>query len=163
MSRPEDAEDLTSLIFSRALTGLLSYRGGSVAAWLFGIAHNAVANHLRDRRPHLSLEHSVLPDGDTADDAGDSVVGHVLRVEERRELAALIAALPERHREMLALKLAGRLSAREIARCWASAKVRYAWPCPGSWHICVTPGGTRKRSTDHERKPASHRAHRRLP
>ena len=54
--QPEEAEDLTSLVFTRALTGLNGYRGGSVAAWLFQIAHNAVANHLRDRPARLSFE-----------------------------------------------------------------------------------------------------------
>src|SRR5258708_4377090 len=52
---PSDAEDLTSLVFTRALVAVRDYRGGSVAAWLFRIAHNTVANHLRDYRPHLTL------------------------------------------------------------------------------------------------------------
>src|SRR5579885_2275763 len=51
VGRPDVAEDLTSVTFTKALLGLRDYRGGSVAAWLFRIAHNVVANHLRDRRP----------------------------------------------------------------------------------------------------------------
>src|SRR5690242_143201 len=44
-SSPQEAEDLCSQVFTRALTGLHTYRGGSVPAWLFRIAHNVVANH----------------------------------------------------------------------------------------------------------------------
>jgi hypothetical protein len=47
--RPEDAEDLAGLVFIRALAGLREYRGGSFAAWLFRIAHNAAANGLAAR------------------------------------------------------------------------------------------------------------------
>lgn len=41
----QEAEDLTSTIFARAMTGLKGYQGGSVAAWLFRIARHTVVNH----------------------------------------------------------------------------------------------------------------------
>ena len=49
----QDAEDVTSHIFVRAMGGVDGYRGGSVAAWLFRIAHNCVVDHLRYRRPQI--------------------------------------------------------------------------------------------------------------
>ena len=52
----EEAEDLAARIFTNALHNLAGYRGGSVAAWLFQIAHNAVINYLRVRSPSVSLE-----------------------------------------------------------------------------------------------------------
>ena len=108
----EEAEDLTSLVFTRALTGLAGYRGGSVAAWLFRIAHNAVANHLRDRRPQIPLE----PTATAMEKApsADQPLDHLIRAEEQERVARLIAALPERERELLALKVGGGLSAKEV-------------------------------------------------
>jgi RNA polymerase sigma-70 factor (ECF subfamily) len=104
----EEAEDLTSLVFTRALTNIGSYRGGSVVAWLFRIAHNAVANHLRDRRPQLSLDTAARPL--SSDDLSDGLV----RAEERRQLARLLAALPNEQREIVLLRLLGELTAKEI-------------------------------------------------
>ena len=104
----EEAEDLTSLVFTRALIGIRSYRGGSVVAWLFRIAHNAVANHLRDRHAQLPLETAFLPSN--GEDLSDSIV----RAEEQKHLARLLAALPDEQREILVLRLVGELSAREI-------------------------------------------------
>lgn len=50
----QDAEDLTAKAFYRALKYLPRYvdRGAPFAAWLYRIAHNVVANWLRDRSRH---------------------------------------------------------------------------------------------------------------
>ena len=113
VDRPEEAEDLTSLIFSRALAGLGRYRGGSLAAWLFTIAHHAVANHLRGRRPYLSLEGSALAAALNLPEPDADPLDRMARSEERQRVARLVAALPEDQRALLALKL-GNLSAKEI-------------------------------------------------
>jgi RNA polymerase sigma-70 factor (ECF subfamily) len=107
---PEDAEDLASLIFSRALAGLESYRGGSFAAWLFRIAHNSIVNYWRDFRGTVALEQveSVATE--------DGTLRHLIEAEERQQIARLIAALPEDQRELLALRMAGGLSAKEIGQ-----------------------------------------------
>ncbi len=104
----EEAEDLTSLVFTRALTSIGSYRGGSVVAWLFRIAHNAVANHLRDRRPQLPLDTASHPV------SGEDLSAGIVRDEEQEHLARLLAALPDDQREILVLRLVGELTAREI-------------------------------------------------
>lgn len=108
----EEAEDLTSLVFTRALTGLGGYRGGSVAAWLFRIAHNAVANHLRDRRPQRSLDDPAPGNVPVAPD--EPLLDGLVRAEERERVARLLAALPGEQRELLALRIAGEQSAKEI-------------------------------------------------
>jgi len=113
VDRPEEAEDLASLVFIRALAGLREYRGGSVAAWLFRIARNTVANYLRDRRAHASLDHAAATPANTSD-PGEQALAHVMREEERHYIARLIAQLPEDQRELLALRIAGELSAKEI-------------------------------------------------
>jgi RNA polymerase sigma-70 factor (ECF subfamily) len=48
----QDAEDLTSQVFTRALNGIAGFWG---AAWLFCIARHAVANHYRGQRRLLRL------------------------------------------------------------------------------------------------------------
>jgi RNA polymerase sigma-70 factor (ECF subfamily) len=113
VDRREEAEDLACLVFVRALAGLREYQGGSVAAWLFRIAHNAVANHLRDRRPYAVLDHMAVVSTNTSD-PGEQALARVLREEERQRIAHLVARLPHDQRALLALRIAGQLSAREI-------------------------------------------------
>jgi len=106
------AEDLTSQIFARALAGIGNYAGGSVAAWLFRIAHNAVANHYRSRRAHVSLEST---DFDAPNDEDEPIV-HLIEAETHQAIHALVVALPHEQQELLALKIAGGLSAEEIGQ-----------------------------------------------
>lgn len=110
----EEAEDLTSLVFTRALAGLKDYRGGSVAAWLFRIAHNAVANHLRGRQSQIPFETAALTTVEDSAESGEQVLERLVLAEERQRVTRLIAALPDRQRELLALTVAGGLSAKEI-------------------------------------------------
>ncbi len=60
----QDAEDLTARTFYRALDHFPSYedRGAPFSAWLYRIAHNAVANWHRDhsRRTMVPLDDVVL-------------------------------------------------------------------------------------------------------
>jgi RNA polymerase sigma-70 factor (ECF subfamily) len=44
----------------------------------------------------------------------DGTLGHLIEAEERQQIARLIAELPEEQRELLALRMAGGLSAKEI-------------------------------------------------
>lgn len=111
VSCPQEAEDLTSLVFTRALASLSTFRGSSFAAWLFRIAHNAVANHLRSRRPAIPLEGIA-----EISESGDEMLERLMNAEEREAVARLIAALPEEQRELLALKVTGGLSAKEIGQ-----------------------------------------------
>ncbi len=105
---PQEAEDLTSLIFTRALAGLGSYRGGSFAAWHFRIAHNTVLNHIRSRRMTLPLE-----DAETLSDS-EPVSDNLIKAEEREHMDRLVSSLPEEQRELITLKAVGGLSAKEI-------------------------------------------------
>src|SRR6266702_1473655 len=58
VSRREDAEDLTQLVFERIVGGLPRYRPGRrpFAAWVFRIARNAVIDHVRRERPTEQLD-----------------------------------------------------------------------------------------------------------
>ena len=56
----QDAEDLTARTFHQALANIRRYneRGLPLAAWLYRIAHNLVANSYRDRarKPQVPLD-----------------------------------------------------------------------------------------------------------
>ena len=106
----QDAEDLTSLIFTRAIASLDSYRGGTLAAWLFRIARNAVYNHYRDRKTHISLEAEEI----LLEAHDPQPLDALIASEEQAALAGLLDQLPEDQRDLLALKLAGGLTSQEI-------------------------------------------------
>lgn len=110
VGRTEEAEDLTSTIFTHALNGLKKYRGGSFAAWLFRIAHNTVMSHFRSRRTEQPIPVASSPQITP----GERAIENLIRAEERRWVLALIAALPDDQQELLALKVDGGLSAKEI-------------------------------------------------
>src|SRR5829696_8894417 len=58
VQRPADAEDLTQLVFVKALEALPRYesRGIPFGGWLFRLARNAVIDHVRTRHEHAGLE-----------------------------------------------------------------------------------------------------------
>lgn len=105
----EAAEDATSLVFARALAALPGCDPASFRPWLFAIAHNALANALRDRR---SVD-SLLLATELADLA-PTPEEEALAADERRSLRALLARLPDEQRRILELRLAG-LSGPETA------------------------------------------------
>jgi len=109
------AEDVTAEVFERAFTSLPSYRSdrGAFSTWLFTIAHNLVANHLRarKRRPaEVSLE--TLPATAAADGSPEAAT---TEAEQRRRIQACIQRLPEQQQEVLAMKFGGGMSNQEIA------------------------------------------------
>jgi RNA polymerase sigma-70 factor, ECF subfamily len=106
VGNPHEAEDITSQVFTRAMLGLDQYRGGSVAAWLFCIAHNCVVDALRQRRSQVSLEQ--------AENEGAAFRTDFNRLEETQDLQSLLAVLSEEQRTLLSLKLVGGLNAAEI-------------------------------------------------
>jgi RNA polymerase sigma-70 factor (ECF subfamily) len=114
-SDAQEAEDLCSQVFIRALRGLHTYRGGQVAAWLFQIAHNVVVNHYRDRRATLPLD-----DLDFADEFDFEAVE---RAEAGQLVHQLLADLPEDQRDLLALMLDAGLTSGEIGAALGKSAV----------------------------------------
>jgi RNA polymerase sigma-70 factor (ECF subfamily) len=106
------AEDLTSQTFEKAWRARRRYRRdlAGFATWLLSIARNVAADYWRARREHAPLEDAAdVPALGTPED-------HNAAESDRRRLAALVAALPERERELLALKYGAGATNRDIAK-----------------------------------------------
>jgi RNA polymerase sigma-70 factor (ECF subfamily) len=114
-----EAEDVTSQVFIRALSGIAGYRGGSVRAWLFRIAHNCVVDHQRARRPQVSLDRDEIdlpaPGNDLAD--------HLFHEEQLQALRTVVADLEDDEVHLLTLKLVSGLNASEIAQVTGQSAV----------------------------------------
>lgn len=109
-----EADDLTAQVFERVLRHLPSYRAkrGPFAAWLFRIARNTVYDELRRRQRHPWLPLETIHDHIDDQVGPDEEVAAKL---ERARVLGLIAALPERKREIIALKFGAGLTSRHIA------------------------------------------------
>lgn len=111
----EDAEDLTAKTFLRALRHIGNYqdRGVPFYAWLYRIAHNLVANWLRDRSRRKVIPLGIL----TPRPSNTPEPDEVLEEEERRKaVLAAIKRLPPDKQELLYLKFVERLTNQEIAQ-----------------------------------------------
>jgi RNA polymerase sigma-70 factor (ECF subfamily) len=106
------AEDLTATTFEKAWRGRQRYRQdlGAFSTWLFTIARRVAADHFRQRRPELPLDEARQRAG------ADSPEEVVSRRAASARLAVLLARLPQRERELIALKYGAGLTNRAIAR-----------------------------------------------
>lgn len=107
-----DAEDLTQRTFERALKAWPRFdpERGSPGAWLMSIARNLLIDHYRrsgsrPEEPSADVERLRESESEPRDiDIGISP-----------ELAAALAELGDRERELIALRYGGDLTGREIA------------------------------------------------
>jgi RNA polymerase sigma-70 factor (ECF subfamily) len=105
------AEDLTARTFERAWRGRYQYRRDVAAfsTWLFTIARNVANDHFRQRRSHSPIEEAAeIPDPLNLED-------EVIRRSQCARLSKLLMELPDRERELLALKYGSGMNNREIA------------------------------------------------
>ncbi|HSO97905.1 MAG TPA: sigma-70 family RNA polymerase sigma factor [Solirubrobacteraceae bacterium] len=107
------AEEVTAVAFERALSRRRTFdrRRGEARAWLFGIVRNAALDELRRRHRVAALAPEPAAAGGDEPAADDGEL--TLR---RTVVAAALAGLPPRERELIALKFHAGLSNREIAR-----------------------------------------------
>jgi len=110
--RPSDAEDLTQLVFVKALEALPRYesRGIPFGGWLFRLARNTIIDYVRTRHDHLDLD---TASGQVGRDAGPDEV--TVARQELDEVAVALAALTDDQRDAIALRFFAGLSAREAA------------------------------------------------
>src|SRR5262245_4376047 len=113
VNRPSDAEDLTQLVFVKALEALPRYeaRGIPFGGWLFRLARNAVIDFVRTSHEHADLAQSV-------DRAGHEAGPDELAVirQEIDAVGAALATLTDDQRDAIALRFFAGLSAREAAQ-----------------------------------------------
>ncbi|MFQ5340525.1 MAG: RNA polymerase sigma factor [Anaerolineae bacterium] len=109
----EDAQDLTAHTFYKALTNIGRYRerGAPFAAWLYRIAHNAVANWHRDNSRWTELPLDGLTLHDHPENAPDSAAEHW---ERRQVLSQAVRRLHPDRQMLLVLKFSEGLSNRQI-------------------------------------------------
>lgn len=100
------AEDITSQVFEHALRtiGRFEWRGVPVAAWLFRIAANALADHWKERARDT---HDPPPDVPDASEAED--------IERRLVLNQHVGRLPDLQRQVIEMRFAEEKSIREVA------------------------------------------------
>jgi len=113
VGKADVAEDLTSLVFERALMHITKLKTPeAAAAWLFRIAQNCAHDYFRRQRPEVSLEELAIVDRPQQ----PSLEEQVLADEERRSLLAHVSHLTEREQEIIGLKFVAHLTNRQIAR-----------------------------------------------
>ena len=107
-----EAEDLTSITFEKAWRARHRYRRdlAGFTTWLLAIARNVAVDHYRSARHHAPLEAAAhVAAGETPED-------HAARRSDFERLSKLLLRLPERERELLALKYGAGTTNRAIAR-----------------------------------------------
>jgi RNA polymerase sigma-70 factor, ECF subfamily len=137
---PQEAEDLTQIVFAKATRALPQFRGDAQAStWLYRIAANVAFDWLRSRsaREAKSTVHlPEVPDGATSQgsasvallDIQSSPEQKLVRKEMRDCIRGEIGQLPEGNREVFILGELGGLTDDEVAQTLgisrANAKVR---------------------------------------
>ncbi len=109
---PTDTEDLTQLVFVKALEALPRYeaRGIPFGGWLFRLARNTVIDFVRTRHEHADLD--GIGERPGAEAGPDKVA---LEREDIAAVTAALATLTDEQREAIALRFFAGLSAREAA------------------------------------------------
>jgi RNA polymerase sigma-70 factor, ECF subfamily len=105
------AEDLTSATFEKAWRSRSGFRGNEETAisWLFAIARNTARDYFRGAKNQAALDEIE----DTP--APDNVEETAQRNSNFARLYGLLRQLPERERELIALKYGADLNNRQIA------------------------------------------------
>ncbi|MEX0761307.1 MAG: RNA polymerase sigma factor [Dehalococcoidia bacterium] len=103
------AEDLTSDVFVRALRMADKFQSGkSWRAWLFGIARNRSMEYWRERSRHQRQP-------DRREEPNQNPEHIVIQTERAESVRELLAAIPDKSREIVELRFWAGLSYREVA------------------------------------------------
>jgi RNA polymerase sigma-70 factor, ECF subfamily len=114
LADPEQAEDLTSLVFLRAWENLDTFRIGRslFGAWLHRIAHHAVIDHYRTRKTVVALEDAAPLQLSYADEIDKKIDLQILA----QELLQGLKVLTGTQQEVLILRFILGYTTSEIAQ-----------------------------------------------
>jgi RNA polymerase sigma-70 factor (ECF subfamily) len=107
-----DAEDLTAITFEKAWRHRARFRRdlGAFTTWLYAIARNVAIDHWRRQRDHVSLDEAALTAPESTPEEAAAMRSDCAR------LQRLLCLLPEREREVIALKYGADMTNRAIAK-----------------------------------------------
>ena len=110
----DEANDLTSAVFERAIQGLASYNParGAPNTWLFAIARNMLNSHWRTARLRKTLPLEAAEQQPGLDPPPEELI---VRRETRQELIEALGSLDDRERDLIALKFSAFMTNRVIA------------------------------------------------
>lgn len=114
----ETAEDLTSLVFMKALEHINSYneKKSSFKTWLLRIARNTVIDHWRQKKETVDLE-------DAFEVASKSQVEVDFDIKEQLEkIKVELEALPDKQKEVIVMRVWQQLSYQEISEITGSSE-----------------------------------------
>ena len=112
VDRPSDAEDLTQLVFVKALEALPRYeaRGIPFGGWLFRLARNAIIDQVRTRKDSVSLMAAMTRE---TEDIGPEA--SAAQREDLERVARAMHDLTDDQREVIELRFFAGLSVLEAA------------------------------------------------
>ena len=108
------AEDLTSVVFEKALTRFQSYDSERAAfsTWVFSIARNTVIDHYRVSRKEQTVQ---LDNVANVSSEKPSPEEEAAKAEELRKLQSCVAQLPQQDQEIISLKFGAEMNNRQIS------------------------------------------------
>ncbi len=132
---PQEAEDLTQIVFAKAARALPQFRGDAqLSTWLYRIAANIASDWLRSRSAReakLTVHLPEVPDGATSEgsagaallDVQSSPEQKLARKDMRDCIRGEIGKLPEGNREAFILGELGGLTDKEVAQTLGISRV----------------------------------------
>jgi RNA polymerase sigma factor (sigma-70 family) len=111
----QEAEDLTSIVFDKALTKYQSFNAEKAAfsTWIFSIARNAVIDHFRAKKTRQNLPLEAVATVRSEDPSPEE---RLIAGEESKLLRDCICRLSPQEQEIISLKFGAEMTNREIAR-----------------------------------------------
>lgn len=107
-----DVEDVTQEVFIAVLRSLHGFRGESqFSTWLRTLTNHKVAEYYRRRNRKQDPKEALMVEAELLADGSDDI-----QLEERIVLRKALAALPERHREVILLRFSEGMPFNEIAK-----------------------------------------------